>query len=73
MYLKIDFLRQVQMSKVISVVSSNHIWILSIAGEADITVLCRSGVSVCGGETQGVGFGGEWGGKGLSSSIRALE
>ena len=31
-YLKIDLLRKVRMSKVISAVSSNHIWNLSIAG-----------------------------------------
>ena len=31
-YLKIDLLRQVRMSKVISAVSSNRIWNLSIAG-----------------------------------------
>lgn len=38
-YLKVDSLRQVQMTKVISILSTNCIWNLSVAG-AGLTSLC---------------------------------
>lgn len=73
-YLKVDSLRQVQRSKVISIMSTNHIWNLSMAG-ARLTSFCPLQEWA---EDVGVGekvwvVQGKRGIKGLGSIVRASQ